>query len=571
MDENFLSAFNMDPPVFARKSPAPPPPATEPSSISASPGQSNVTKPHSPAFSTPSSSILDTSNENSSAAANSANPSPAITPDPVKSRGEGQDEEPMEQDVDENQYIGQKGGIAKKARNRSRTQRSDGKKSTTIPGPDVPRLLAALEDPNLPAPPLPTNQPPPLPPPPPPPSPTTASTGSATGKKTSRSKKTPLSQTKLLENTNVGDKMTTSNTSQRTTGRIPRIPKIRPSPGNPTTSAQEPGTNPPSSGIGAESSSGHGISGEESSGGTEDLGSDMTTRSASTSSSSSSAPSTTPATTQSLYNVKPNADDNICLDITSYRFLPEDDKRISILLRKMKGDIEGKVADGSAHRQVLHHYPTVFSNEVTGVPLEDAPGASLIDESKDKFVSLAEFATIETNMAETFHTIARREALVFIIVTRSELARGKLSWDIPSLGLCQDFSNDFISRAFEGDNWDWTRSYIRSGRWGKVGTIILSSSNMGNLSEFRRQFALTNYKGMAFDTFPKDVLTAKADVSILLRASMKTFKTEMIPKILFARNQDAIAGSLRILSTRFHAAEDNPTKGNQRRIGDPSN
>lgn len=241
--------------------------------------------------------------------------------------------------------------------------------------------------------------------------------------------------------------------------------------------------------------------------------------------------------------------------------MPEDDKRIAILLRKMKGDVEGKVTDGSTQRQVLHHFPTVFSNEVTGIPLDEAPGASLIVESKDKFVALAEFATIESNMAETFHTISKKDALVFIIVTRPEHARGKLSWDIPSLGLCQDYSNDFISRAFEGDNWDWTKSYIRSGRWGKVGTLILSSSSMDNLSEFRRQFALTTYKGASFDTFPKDVLTAKADVSILLRSSMKTFKTEMIPKILFARNQDAIAGSLRVLSTRFHSAEEKSHKG----------
>ena len=247
------------------------------------------------------------------------------------------------------------------------------------------------------------------------------------------------------------------------------------------------------------------------------------------------------------------------MDITSYRFTPDDDARISLLLRKMKGD---NVADRTASdKLVVHQLPTVSSEDVTGIPLLDAPGASSMMDARDKFVTIADFASVEARDPTVYHTVTRRDALVFIIVMRPEGSRGKLSWDLPTIPQYQDYSNDFISKSFEGDHWEWTRAYIRSGKWGKVGTIILSTESMEALSEFRRQFSLHSYKGANFDMFPKDVLTAKPDVNILLRASMKTFKTDMIPKVLFARNQEVIAGTLRVLATRFFLPGEMSHKG----------
>ena len=66
---------------------------------------------------------------------------------------------------------------------------------------------------------------------------------------------------------------------------------------------------------------------------------------------------------------------------------------------------------------------------------------------------------------------------------------------------------------------------------------------------------------MDFDTFPKDVVTMKSDISILLRSNMKCFMIEVLPKVLFMRNKHLIAGSLRVLATKFFPAGEMSQRG----------
>ena len=587
MEDNFLLDFDiMDTPVFAKKSAAPPPPSNEEPMEVARGEHAASLHPPLPDSDPPSISKRPNSSDDRFV--------PPFPPPSTEGTRPSLEEEPMEQEAasapsqpgldtptpnsfsqtEETAFTG------KRSRNRSRAGRLTGRKSGI--GPDVPALLAALEDPHLPPPPLPANQPPPPPPPPqqsvdsphpetdPPPGDFGAAKKSQRNKKPSKSPTTSdrmgeKPKQSVLQDGNGKIDNRGPPSSQRTLGRIPRIQKNKDS----TSSDTEFPSHNRQWRVGDKENSRGSMDPDAS---TQPLSSSSSSASSSTSFSSnleSRTPSgDTPegkvAGPPSQYTKKPGRQDQVCLDITSYRFIPDDEIRTDILLRKMRGDKEGKVTDGSTSTQVLHQLPTVFSNEVTGIPLENAPGAVSTDVARDKFVSISEFASLETNTAEVFHTITRRDVLVFIIVTRPKGARGKLSWDIPPLSLCQDFSNDFISKAFEGDNWDWTTAYVRSGRWGRVGTIILSSENMEKLSEFRRQISLATYRDAEFDTYSKDVLTAKPDVSILLRASMKTFKTDMIPKVLFARNQEAIAGSLRVLATRFHSAEETSHKGDSK-------
>ena len=587
-EESFLTDFDVvpDTPVFARKS-APPAPSPEKTNMECLNNQSGL--------STPSSSLLDTSNENSSLAANSGNP----TPSPNPNRSGPDHPEPMETDAN-NDQVGKPEG--KKIRSRSRNRRAEVKKATEAKsGPDINVLLAELEKGN---PPLPPNVlQPPLPPPPPPPAPMTPtqdedtfepghkstdpssspspSSSSSGSKKESASKKNvKTGKKKPAPAATASSSSSSAPGAQRTTGRIPKLPQfVRneiPS-HNRKWSASESATSlAPTSPASATTTT------------------TTATSTASSSSSSSMTEPTPPPTSQrgekekgqrgpegrpdpsgssgtnpsrpppfqSAYNIKPNEQDKVCLDISSFRFIPDDDKRIAIVLRKMRGDQMDKIDQTLRdNKKIIHQFPTVYSNDVTGIPLSEAPGASYLQEGSEKFISISDFASQEANTPTVFHTITRRDAIVFVIVTRPDNARGKLAWDIPTLSQCQDFSNEFISKIFDGDNLHWARTYVRSGRWGKVGTIILSTRDMEALSEFRRQFALFSYRGAAFDTHPKDALTAKADVAVLLRASMKTFRTEMIPTVLFARNQEMIAGSLRVLSTTFHSSDETSHKG----------
>ena len=608
MDDSFLNDFNTtDPPVFARKS-APPAPSPPPSKD----GIENATNQS--GFSTPSSSLLDTSNENSSLAANSI-PAHSPSPSPNVHHPGHNKPEPMETDIDDADKTDEK-----RSRNRSRSKRSENKRSTDVKAsPDINVLLAELEKgnpPPLPLPLPPTTILPPLPPPLPPtpfPSsegmtgrgkegsfdgsgatasanPTAPSTPASTSSSPASSSSTSSSKKDATKkNGKMGKKQPTpanqqdsTSGSQRTSGRIPKLPKG---------SKNEPSN----------------ISKQGSTEGDRSTTSSQATLSQSSSTSSSSSTYTTPSSSstasstpqrgerekgirgsgpskeanvlmgdgpngkgnapsnsaRSAYDKRPNEQDKICMDISSFRFIPDDDQRIAVVLRKMKGDQLDRF-DVKDNKKIMHQLPTIYSNDVTGIPLSEAPGASFLQESNEKFISISDFASQEANAPTVFHTITRRDAIVFIIVTRPENARGKLAWDIPTLTQCQDYSNEFISKIFNGDNLHWARTYIRSGRWGKVGTIILSTRDMEALSEFRRQFALLSYRGASFDTHPKDALTAKADVAVLLRASMKTFRTEMIPTVLFARNQELIAGSLRVLSTTFHSAEETSHKGDSK-------
>ena len=259
----------------------------------------------------------------------------------------------------------------------------------------------------------------------------------------------------------------------------------------------------------------------------------------------------------SAYSIKPGGNKPVCLDITSARFIPEDDQRIAIVRRKMLGDDVTNPA--SDENIIIHNLPTIFSQDVTGISADKAPGADAAFDD-ERFISVADFASAEINQPTTFHTIAKRDAVTFLVVYRRIELRGKLSWDFPSIGLCQDFINDLLSKLYAEDV-PGSGAYMRSGRWGKLQTIVVQPNCLHSLNELRRQIVLAAYRGFTFDTFPRDVVVAKPDVSILLRGSMKTFQTEIIPKVLFTRNQDIIAGSLRVLSTKYFQPGDTSHKG----------
>ena len=264
---------------------------------------------------------------------------------------------------------------------------------------------------------------------------------------------------------------------------------------------------------------------------------------------------------QSSYNKKPGGQaESVCLDVTSHRFLPDDDRKLGILRRRVIGDPESIQLPGSGTR-VTHDLPTVFSNEITGVELLQAPGSAEACMASDaRFAVIAEFATVDRPDTTTYHTIQKREAITFLLMYRPEQSRGKKRWEFPPLQFCQDYINNLLSKMF-ADDLPGGLAYARTGKWGLVQTIVLHSGDMPALEDFRRYVATWAYKGHHFDTYPRDVAISKPSLSILLRASMKTFQTDIIPKVLFNRNRSLLAGSLRVVSTTFFTAADMSHKG----------
>ena len=341
----------VDPPVFARKS-APPAPIDGCFSDDRDLDGTNPASESSP-------DVSRKQDENSSAGANGGQLRAAS---PLPRSAESQ--EPMEQDIP--QTPPEAVSATKKVRKRNRNKKSSSKDS----GPDIPSMLAGLRpdeavaSTTISGPPLPL-----LPPPPPPPPPPPAATRAAKGKQVPpRAGEVETEKSKAATGKKTPGPGKNSGGAQRTLGRIPRIDNS----GKPVIESHNrqwlaDSKDAPSQGAAAEPSSGPSLQ------------------------------LARPTTMQGGRQNTTKQNNSICLDISSYRFLPEDDRRVAIVLRKMRGDPEHQSVDlTSSNKQILHDLPTVSSEEITGVPLAEAPGAdSLCGAEGDRYVSVPDFASTE--------------------------------------------------------------------------------------------------------------------------------------------------------------------------------
>ena len=88
----------------------------------------------------------------------------------------------------------------------------------------------------------------------------------------------------------------------------------------------------------------------------------------------SSNSSSTTNTNSSGYNRKPN-DNDICYDISSFKFIPDDSARVDIVLQTIQGERRER-SKGTARSMItFHNLPTIHSSDVTDIPCEEAPGA----------------------------------------------------------------------------------------------------------------------------------------------------------------------------------------------------
>lgn len=222
-----------------------------------------------------------------------------------------------------------------------------------------------------------------------------------------------------------------------------------------------------------------------------------------------------------------------------------------MVLQKIQGDSPRPQKQNPFVTQ--HVLPTVFSADVTGIPAEEGPGVCSSWDS-DKFISVIELTSAWPPESEVYHPLPRRDTLPFLLLSR-QMGPPTRRWDVPTADIAVDFINETICILY-GDDYPYADGYDRTGKWGLFTVIYIKASSPTLLEEFRRHISRHTSKGFDFDTFPKDVITAKPDISILLRNNMKSFAIEMIPKVLFMRNKNILAGALRVLSTtRFKEGE----------------
>ena len=272
------------------------------------------------------------------------------------------------------------------------------------------------------------------------------------------------------------------------------------------------------------------------------------------------------ASTSSAYSKKPDniGEAKVCLDVTSAKFTPDDQKRVKIVLRKILGDPDGipdfsRSSELPRGEEIIHNFPTVTSEEVTGVPLHAAPGASESTDSR-QFMSIIDFASPPEFQAAKYFTVAKKEFLPFLIVGKPIDAIPGTYWEFPTVEFAQDFINHTLCLMYKGDN-PQAAAYERTGKWGLISVVYLSSGNKKHLEDYRRFLAEQPFGGLMLDTYPKDVITTRSSISILLRGSMKAWDTEVVPKVLFSRNRNELAGAIRIASTQYFAPQEVSHKG----------
>ena len=249
------------------------------------------------------------------------------------------------------------------------------------------------------------------------------------------------------------------------------------------------------------------------------------------------------------YDRKPNSG-TPCRDVTSPRFLPDDEEKADLVIQKIMGE-DGPQRARANPLMTPHNLPTIFSSDVTEVPLDKAPGAQTEWDSEN-FLTVSELPS-RWESDPRLHPIPRKEAVSFLLISRPRHTRRR--WEIPNPDISADFINDSICTMF-GDDYPYAEAYDKTGKWGIFSSILLKSSDPVAIEEFRKHLARFSFKDMDFDTFPKDLVTARPDISILLRNNMKFFALEVLPKVLFLRNKNKLAGSLRVLSTtRFPEGE----------------
>ena len=259
--------------------------------------------------------------------------------------------------------------------------------------------------------------------------------------------------------------------------------------------------------------------------------------------------------TSSAYARKPGEEKaKFCRDITSSAFVPEDEDRVEIVLQTIMGENEGRNTK-AAPSLIVHSMQPVISAEETGIPLHQAPGARPAWD-EDKFLTVADFISRFPDPINV--TIARKPSVPFLILHRP--LNSKKRWQVPNFEDSADFVNDALSSMFHQDL-PYAETYERSGKWGLFSTVYLNTTDPPAVEEFRRHLARWPFRGMDFDTFPKEAATMKSDISILLRNNMKLFQLEVLPKVLFIRNKDRLAGTLRILATRTFPEGETSHKG----------
>ena len=127
-------------------------------------------------------------------------------------------------------------------------------------------------------------------------------------------------------------------------------------------------------------------------------------------------------------------------------------------------------------------------------------------------------------------------------------------WTVPDPDTFNDLMNRLEGVLMEGDHSCWS-AYRWVNMWGRVGLLGLSPSDPDKINAYRCLLESQVLGSTRFTIYPKDALEKKGNISVLLRASFRSFKPEWLPKALLRRSR-GLKGSLRLTHVKTYADTD---------------
>ena len=136
-------------------------------------------------------------------------------------------------------------------------------------------------------------------------------------------------------------------------------------------------------------------------------------------------------------------------------------------------------------------------------------------------------------------------------------------WTVPEPELFHDLMNRVEGGILENDL-KCGEAYKWISMWGKVGLLGLDANKMEQMNEYRDMLERQTLGKIRFTLFPKEALEKKGNISVLLRASYKSFKAEWLPKAIMRRTRQ-LRGSLRLTHVKTYADGDVSRAGASKR------
>ena len=121
------------------------------------------------------------------------------------------------------------------------------------------------------------------------------------------------------------------------------------------------------------------------------------------------------------------------------------------------------------------------------------------------------------------------------------------SWTIPAPDLFEDLMSRLECVSLEQDIVCF-RAYRWANLWGKVGLLGLASGDLRDIREYREMIENQMLGRTKFTMFPKEALERRGNLSVLLRANLRSFDLKWLPKAILLRSR--MKGGLRLIHVK---------------------